>query len=518
MLYATAGAEDGRVYLVSLSSARIDATIPVGHTPVSPIVSPDERWLYVCNRFNNNVAFVDLQKKIVAENIPAKREPVAAALMDDGKTLIVANLLPLAPSTADDVAAELTIIDTRSRRTSAVRLPVGSTSVRGICISPGGQFAYVVHTLARYQLPTMQLNRGWMNSSALSIIDLKSRKLLRSISLDDEHLGAASPWDVACSRDGQFLCISHAGTSEISVIQRGELHKKLAAPYKHQENSTQPYSGLDFSFLAGIRSRVKLPGNGPRALAIAAGKVFTVQFFSDDLAVVELSDQKDSKARSVSLGPKPPLSVARRGEMLFNNAENCFEQWQSCASCHPDGRADALNWDLLNDGIGNPKNTKSLLLTHQTPPSMSLGIRKCAEDAVRSGIKYIEFADWPEEDARAIDEYLKSLKPVSSPYLVRGKLSEAAERGKVVFERQGCAVCHPAPLFTNLKQYNIGTGTGTEKESSFDVPTLIELWRTAPYLHDGRTTTLDEAIPKHKTSHPLSEKDRHALVQYLLSL
>ena len=28
----------------------------------------------------------------------------------------------------------------------------------------------------------------------------------------------------------------------------------------------------------------------------------------------------------------------------------------SCATCHPDGRSDGLNWDLLNDGIGNPKN------------------------------------------------------------------------------------------------------------------------------------------------------------------
>jgi hypothetical protein len=54
-------------------------------------------------------------------------------------------------------------------------------------------------------------------------------------------------------------------------------------------------------------------------------------------------------------------------------------------SCHPDGRSDRLNWDLLNDGVGNPKNTNSMLLAHQTPPAMSEGVRLTAEAAVRSG-------------------------------------------------------------------------------------------------------------------------------------
>ena len=43
-----------------------------------------------------------------------------------------------------------------------------------------------------------------------------------------------------------------------------------------------------------------------------------------------------------------------------------------------------LNWDLLNDGVGNPKNTRSLLLAHKTPPAMFLGVRANAEAAVRA--------------------------------------------------------------------------------------------------------------------------------------
>ena len=65
------------------------------------------------------------------------------------------------------------------------------------------------------------------------------------------------------------------------------------------------------------------------------------------------------KASSLSLGTVREPSLERKGEMLFNDAQLCFQGWQSCASCHPaDARADGLNWDLLNDGIGNPKNVK----------------------------------------------------------------------------------------------------------------------------------------------------------------
>lgn len=91
-----------------------------------------------------------------------------------------------------------------------------------------------------------------------------------------------------------------------------------------------------------------------------------------------------------------------------------------------------------------------MLLAHQTPPVMWRGVRDRAETAVRSGIKYIQFAVCPEDDAVAIDQYLKSLQPVPSPYLVKGRPSEAARRGETLFAQADCARCHPAPLYTDL--------------------------------------------------------------------
>ena len=59
----------------------------------------------------------------------------------------------------------------------------------------------------------------------------------------------------------------------------------------------------------------------------------------------------------IALGPKPVMTEQRKGELYFRDARLCFQQWLSCATCHPDGRTDGLNWDLLNDGLGNPKDT-----------------------------------------------------------------------------------------------------------------------------------------------------------------
>jgi cytochrome c peroxidase len=250
-------------------------------------------------------------------------------------------------------------------------------------------------------------------------------------------------------------------------------------------------------------------------------------YFSDTLAVVDLNaDSTTASPAILPLGPQPQISESRRGEMLFHDATQCFQRWQSCATCHPDARADALNWDLLNDGYGNPKNTKSLLLAHRTPPAMSEGVRESAESAVRSGFRNILFAQCSEKDAQAVDAYLKSLRPVPSPHLLNGVLSPSAQRGKALFvsKRVGCAVCHPAPLFTDLKPHNVGTRGPNDRGDAFDTPTLIEAWRTAPYLHDGRCKTIAELIGKDNHGDTigevkgLSDREIADLAEYVLSL
>ncbi len=230
----------------------------------------------------------------------------------------------------------------------------------------------------------------------------------------------------------------------------------------------------------------------------------------------------------MALNPGYQPTTLRLGEMYFNDATICFQGWQSCASCHDDdARVDGLNWDLLNDGIGNPKDTKSLVLCYQTPPVMSLGVRATAEVAVRSGIQNSLGTALPEEVAAAMDEWLKSLQPAPSPHLVNGQLSESARRGEKLFKSAdtGCVNCHEPPFLTDLHSYNVGTQNAFDKEDKeFDTPTLRELWRTAPYLHDGSAATIRDVLttrnPKdeHGKTSRLTPQQIDDLAEYLLSL
>ena len=58
--YVTIGIAPGALLVVEAASGKILKTIPVGHTPTSPILSHDGRTVYVCNRFENAVSVVGL--------------------------------------------------------------------------------------------------------------------------------------------------------------------------------------------------------------------------------------------------------------------------------------------------------------------------------------------------------------------------------------------------------------------------------------------------------------------------
>ena len=116
-----------------------------------------------------------------------------------------------------------------------------------------------------------------------------------------------------------------------------------------------------------------------------------------------------------------------------------------------------------------------------------------------------------------------------------GKLSATAERGKKLFvsKEVGCAACHSGPYYTDssLKKpfslHDVGTGADdpTEKMGAkYDTPTLLGVYRTAPYLHHGKAKTLRDVLTicnkddKHgKTSH-LKKVDIDDLVEFLQSL
>ena len=524
-LAITAGDGMGCLLIVTTTPLKVSRSIRLGHSPRGVAVAPDGKRVYVADRFMNAVRVVDADQEAEVACWKTGREPISVALTPNGKTLVVANHQPSGPSNSDDIAGEVSLIDTASGRSDSVRLPMRAMNVRDVAVTRDGRWALVTHILPHQDLLAFQNANGWTNSNSLSIIDVANRRRLNTLVLDAFGDGVGNPWGLSCTSDGKAIVICLAGTNEIAILDVDVIRREVEEPSPEAplEYGTSNYT----SNLEAYMRRVRLPIAGVRRAVASSSEVFAVGYFDDAIGRIGLKRQKVGEASVglIRLGPPPVLSKVRRGEKLFHDALISRFNWQSCVSCHPDARSDGLNWDLLNDGVGNPKNTKSMLLSHKTPPAMISGVRATAEVAVRAGLHHILFAEETEEHAKWIDAYLKSLTPVPSPRLVEGALSESAERGKALFHAPdvGCAVCHPAPLYTDGEMHNVGTRGEQDYRGTFDTPTLIETWRTAPYLHDGRYATMEELFRegKHggaKRIDRLSDQDLSDLVEFVLSL
>ena len=501
---------NGLLHILNLSSGKTEASITVGSGACCPTLSHDKQQIYVCNQFENSLTEVSLKQKKVVRTVKVLREPRAVVLSHDGNHLFVANFLPDQRADVDTVAACVSVIETQHfTKIKDIQLANGSNALRDICMTPDGKYIYVTHNLGRFTVPTSQLQQGWMNTSAFSIIDVEKLTCLGTILVDEPERGAAGVWGIRCNQN--HIYISHSGTHDLSIINHQALLTKfLTYPNKEQLD-------YDLRFLYGLRERLPLEGNGPRGMYLSGNKLFIPTYFAD---ILNIMDVASNDRTTVALNPDRTETKEHLGEKYFNDATKCFQHWQSCNGCHPgDGRMDGLNWDLMNDGIGNPKNCKSLLYSHVTPPSMISGIRERAEIAVRAGYRLIQFFDIDEESSTCVDAYLKSLRPVPSPYLVKGKLSKKAETGRAVFDKMKCGFCHSGPYFTDMKMHRIGENI--EFEKGWDTPTLIEVWRTAPYLFNGEAATLEEVFGKYRhgvDNQKITQKEMEAMVEYIKSL
>lgn len=508
-IFVTTSYDKGYLHKLSKRDFSVIKSVETAMGARTPQISSDGKFIYVCNQFKGDVVKVDANLMEVVGRTEVLREPFAAALSTDGNFLYVNNFLPLQPANLDIVAADVSVIDTRTmNKITDIKLSNGSNALRDIAVTQDGLYVLVSHNLGRFQVPTSQLQQGWMNTNAVSIIDAKTNTLIGSVLLDSPERGAAGVWGINVTAEKIF--VSHSGSHEITIIDYPAFTAKLDG-YAEKENLS-----IDLRFLYGISRKIKVEGNGPRAMCIDQGILYSPTYFSDHLNILNINDES---IIAQQINPGRIESIEQQGERIFNDGLYCFQQWQSCNGCHPgDARTDGMNWDLLNDGVGNPKNCKSMLHSHRTAPNMISGIRKDAELAVRAGFKHIQFSEISEEDAAKVDEYLKGLKPLPSPVLIDGKLSPLAEQGRKIFEREKCDACHSGSLFTDMKMYRIGENI--EFEAGWDTPTLVEVWRTAPYLFDGRATTLDDVftVYKHGIESKISKKDVTALVEYVKSL
>jgi DNA-binding beta-propeller fold protein YncE len=501
----------------------------------------DGKLMLVCDRGLNRVAFVDLDKFEVTKTVGVVREPGYIALTGNDQYAVVGNKLPPSEDArTKEHGAQVSIIEVSTGNVRNVKLPGGSSIVRQVAISPDNRWAYVTHQIGRANSMVTQVDRGWTMTNSTSIIDIAKAELYTSFLYDRDGAGAANPWGLAVSPDGSKLWATLAGNSELAVVDLKGLHVLLADDDVTRAGLFNDIGTMNGKELLARRSLSNVEGTRGIAvnhdgtlLAVASyfeGKVLLVDLAGDYLPIDETLSVR---TQAVVLNNNPAEDQTRTGERFYNSAKYCNQHWLSCSTCHEGGRMDGLNWDLLNDGQGNPKNTRSHVLSADLPPTNVTGCRESALVSSRAGYANIEFQPAPEDRVAATYAYIQSIVAEPSPYLGEdGRLTPDAVEGKKIFgsEEAGCLGCHKTPFFADrLKPYDVGTRLIPPDNSSWDekgyyTPTLVELWRTAPYLHLGHAITLKEVLTtfnkedKHgKTSH-LSQQQLDQLVAYLMQI
>ena len=490
-IYSLEGSHDGSLFKLSADLDYKEGRI-VGHTPTDMAIIGGKG--YVTNRFDGTVSVIQLDNLELTKEIKIEgREPIAAVAA--GTDIYVACHLPDEATSADVMSANVAIIASASDTvTKTLPLVNGASGVKDVCVSPDGKTVYVSHIIGRYAYPTTQLDRGWINTNGFSVIDTDTQSITCAVLLDEVDEGAANPWGITVSADGKYLCVALSGLNEVMVVNISKMNTKINAVAK--KSATRVVETLadiaDYlPFLNNARERVEV-GVGVRAITEKDGILYCGLYFDGAIDTIKLSDLSTKR---LTFATQPEANTVRQGQILWSDANNCYQRWESCNSCHPDAIVDGFNWDNLNDGLGGGgKSAKSMLYSHRTPPVMVTGIRPNAEAATAAGMKFIQFNTMSTENINKIDEYLKSLAPLKSPALnINGMLTESATAGKALFEKN-CASCHPAPLYTDMKTHDVGTKHYNGDSGLYDTPTLVEVWRTGPYMHDGSLYTIEEVV------------------------
>jgi cytochrome c peroxidase len=227
------------------------------------------------------------------------------------------------------------------------------------------------------------------------------------------------------------------------------------------------------------------------------------------------------------------------GKQLFHAArvpDLTTDRWISCATCHLDGGMDARTWLGFPDG---PRNTPALFGVGSTLPIHWSGDLDELQDvegtfrAIQAGTGLVEGEAYDSlgpphaglsEGLDALAAFMASLKVPRSPYAIP---QNEFERGEKVFTQLGCDTCHTSPLYTDLQLHDVGTGDPKLERNShgrgtqFDTPSLLGIWATAPYFHDGSAQTLADVLHvanEHNVASKLNENEMKDLLAFLLAL
>ncbi len=503
---------DDLVVIVDWARGRLVKKIAVADEPYGVVVDRSGKRAYVSHDFPGAISVIELPAGQVAATHRVGRFVRGLALSPDGSTLFATEFY----------TARLLEIDTS---TGEVRRRWDANSEYNLCravaVLPDGSRAFLPHTRSRTSVARQE-------GSIFPILSVVKRGRgdhgqRKPIALDTYNgfRAVAMPWDAALTADGRLLLTVYAGSDDMHVSR---------------------VLDDDYYEIELLRPAFRV-GRNPRAVVAHPDRPEAYVYCTLDfeIAIVDLNGLRI--ARRVRVTDPPYSQQIWRGKVLFNSALQPMagRRWVSCAVCHPDGQPDGRTWQMP-EGL---RNTPSLAGIRYTTPLHWSADRDEVQDfehtirgPLMRGRGLLRGKPYPSlgppnagrsADLDALAAYCNSFDFSPSPFAPDGKLTELAERGRRIFFREdvGCARCHTGPYFTDRKLHDVGTGQDDPTERlgpAYDTPTLLGVYRTAPYLHHGKAATLLDVLTtfnpedRHgRTSH-LSRDELAALVAFLKSL
>ncbi|MAV37757.1 MAG: hypothetical protein CMJ59_20125 [Planctomycetaceae bacterium] len=311
------------------------------------------------------------------------------------------------------------------------------------------------------------------------------------------NLVTSNPWEVALSHDGRQVYIVFSGTNDLFAC------RELDDNYREIE----------------FRKHLQL-GHNPRAVRVSPDNKTVYVYNALDFNVVAYDTEKLEVVATIPVCENPLGEQILEGKVLFYSALQPMvgRRWISCSSCHPDGDADGRTWHNP-EGLRNTQSFAGMAWTHPIHWSADRDEVQDFEHTIRGklmqGRGLISGEVRPQlgepnsglsASLDALAAYSNSHKFTLSPY-ASGGLNAAARRGQALFASRetNCASCHSGPFYSDSRprqpkaivRHDVGTGKDDETEKmgpEYDTPTLLGLYRTAPYLHHGRAVSLRDVL------------------------
>jgi YVTN family beta-propeller protein len=549
-LYVT-GQRAGALFAIDLATRQV-RSVAVGSEPVGLAVSADGQAVFVACGQDATVVAVAAKRLEVTARVAVPAVPWGLGWSPSDGSLVVTHLLsggvtaidpgPGEPGAAPVVRATWALPDTAPRGDQ--RLAHGQ--VRGaydVARRPGSDELWLAHVLLGTDTAQPALDFQSTIFPAVSILRAGGRHQA-TLSIDAQDVpgidGAfgdvvSGPHALAFTPDGAYVLVLDANSEDVLAIDAR--------------------TGVEATLLR------PLPGHLPEGIAIAPDGLvaYIDERNTGDVAVVRL-DRTAGLALVVDGAPisrftaDPMPAALRLGQHLFYSADSdeypvTQNHWVACASCHLEGRSDAVTWRFAQGPRDTPSNAGGMLGT-------GFLFRAAARTRVQDywetinteqGGAFDPGADAPLLDA--LTAYVNlgiplPVPPTTDPALVA--------RGRAIFERAdvGCLRCHNGPRFTDsgqgnealelggaIKLHDVGTcvtgGAWPDTPSEdvdghprtacdFDTPSLSGVASSPPYLHDGSAPTLRDVLERTRGKmgdiSSLSPADEDALVEYLRSL